>query len=93
MERSVGVEEARSRLGQLTDEVAQADESVVLTRRGRAVAVLVSTSEYRRLVEERRRLAQTELQSRLAEVRRRVADAGLDTSVVEEAIEAARRAE
>jgi prevent-host-death family protein len=93
MERSVGVEEARSRLGKLADEVAQDDESVVLTRRGRAVAVLVSASEYRRLVEERRRLARAELQSRLTEVRRRVADAGLETSVVQEAIEAARRAE
>jgi antitoxin YefM len=93
MERCVGVEEARTRLGQLADEVAEAGEAVVLTRRGHAVAVLVSTSEYRRLVEERRRLAQAELQSRLAEVRRRVAAAGLDTSVIEEAIEAARRAE
>lgn len=93
MERSVGVDEARARLGQLADEVARADESVVLTRRGRAVAVLISAAEYRRLVEERRRYARAELQSHLAEVRRRVADAGPDTSVVEEAIDAVRRAE
>jgi prevent-host-death family protein len=93
MERSVGVDEARARLGQLGDEVARADESVVLTRRGRALAVLVSASEYRRLMEERRRLARAELQSRLNEVRRRVAEATLDIAVVGEAMEAARRAE
>ncbi|MGI8824370.1 MAG: type II toxin-antitoxin system Phd/YefM family antitoxin [Chloroflexota bacterium] len=93
MERSVGVEEARSRLGQLADEVAEADESVVLTRRGHAVAVLVSAAEYRRLMDERRRLARAELEDRLADVRQRVAAAGLDTSVVEEAIAAARRVE
>lgn len=93
MERSVGVEEARSRLGRLADEVAEADESVVLTRRGHAVAVLVSAAEYRRLRDERRRLARAELEDRLTDVRQRVADAGLDTSVVEEAIAAARRVE
>lgn len=93
MERMVGVEEARSRLGQLADEVSEADESVVLTRRGRAVAVLISAAEYRRLVDERRHRARAELQDRLAEVRHRIAEAGLDTSVVEEAIAAARRTE
>jgi prevent-host-death family protein len=93
MERSVGVEEARARLGQLADEVAQADDSVVLTRRGRAVAVLVSAAEYRRLLEERRRLARAGLQARLVEVRQRIADAGLDTSVIDEAIDAAGRVE
>jgi prevent-host-death family protein len=57
----MGVEEARARLGQLADDVGRADESVVLTRRGRAVAVLISPAEYRRLLEERRRLARAEL--------------------------------
>jgi prevent-host-death family protein len=89
MERSIGVEEARARLGQLADEVAHG-EPVVLTRRGRALAVLVSTDEYERLVEERRRRAREELAAHLAEVRERVAAAGLDVSVVEEAISAAR---
>jgi prevent-host-death family protein len=87
------VEEARARLGQLADEVAEADEPVVLTRRGRAVAVLISAAEYRRLIEEHRQLARAELQARLVEVRQRVADAGLDASIVEEAIDAARRVE
>lgn len=91
MARSIGVEEARARLGRLAEEVAAADDAVVLTRRGRALAVLLSPAEYERLQESRRRLAQVELAARLGEVRERVAAAGLDVSVVEEAIAAARR--
>lgn len=90
MERTIGVDRARARLGQIAEEVAAGDEPVVLTRRGQAVAVLVSTSEYDRLVEVKRKLAQEELQVRLAEIRKDVAAAGLDVSVVDEAISAAR---
>ena len=93
MERTIGVDKARSKLGQLAEEVAVDDEAVVLTRRGQAVAVLVSPAEYDRLTETRRRTAQGELRARLAEVRQSVADAGLDVSVVDEAITAARATE
>jgi prevent-host-death family protein len=93
MERTIGVDKARSRLGQLAEEVGADDEAVVLTRRGQAVAVLVSPAEYDRLTETRRRTAQEELRARLAEVRQSVADAGLDVSVVDEAITAARATE
>lgn len=93
MERTIGVDKARTKLGQLTEEVAADDEAVVLTRRGQAVAVLVSPAEYDRLIETRRRAAQDELRARLAQVRKSVADAGLDVSVVDEAITAARAAE
>jgi prevent-host-death family protein len=78
---------------QIAEEIAADDAPVVLTRRGQAVAVLVSPSEYDRLVETKRKMAQEELRTRLAEVRKRVADAGLDVSVVDEAIMAARAAE
>lgn len=90
MERTIGVEKARSRLGQLAEEVAADAEAVVLTRRGQAVAVLVSPAEYERLTEVRRRMARLELRERLEKVRQSVADAGLDVSVVDEAIAAAR---
>lgn len=93
MERSIGVDKARTRLSQLAEEVAAEDEAVVLTRRGEALAVLVSPAEYDRLTETRRRVAQEELRGRLAQVRQSVADAGLDVSVVDEAITAARAAE
>jgi prevent-host-death family protein len=93
MERTIGVDKARSKLGQLADEVAADDEPVVLTRRGEALAVLVSPAEYDRLIETRRHVAQEELRARLAQVRQSVADAGLDVSVVDEAITAARAAE
>jgi antitoxin YefM len=89
----IGVDKARAKLGQIADEIAADDEAVVLTRRGQAVAVLVSPSEYDRLVETKREVAQEKLRARLAEVRRKVADAGLDVSVVDEAITAARAAE
>jgi antitoxin YefM len=92
MERTIGVDKARARLGQIADEIVAEDEAVVLTRRGQAVAVLISPAEYEALLEQRRRLAREELQARLAEVRASVASAGLDVSVVDEAIEAARAA-
>jgi prevent-host-death family protein len=92
MERTIGVDKARARLGQLADEIVAEDEAVVLTRRGQAVAVLISPADYDELLELRRRLAREELQARLAEVRASVASAGLDVSVVDEAIEAARAA-
>jgi len=84
------VEEARIRLGQLADEVGEG-EPVVLTRRGRVVAVLLSPSEYDRLLEGDRRLARQELEERLSRAREAVAAAGLDVSLVEDAVKAARR--
>lgn len=56
------------------------------------MAVLISPAEYDALLELRRRMAREALQARLAEVRASVASAGLDVSVVDEAIEAARAA-
>lgn len=93
MERTIGVDKARAKLGQIAEEVASDDEAVVLTRRGAAVAVLISPSEYDSLIESRRRLAREDLQARLVEVRKSVLAAGLDVSVVDEAITAARSAE
>ncbi|MDA8398769.1 MAG: type II toxin-antitoxin system prevent-host-death family antitoxin [Actinomycetota bacterium] len=90
MERTIGVDKARARLGQLAEEVAAEDEAVVLTRRGEVLAVIVSPAEYERLTEARRRVAREELRERLAQVRKSVADAGLDVSVIDEAIAAAR---
>ncbi|MGH2849447.1 MAG: type II toxin-antitoxin system Phd/YefM family antitoxin, partial [Solirubrobacteraceae bacterium] len=69
MERTIGVDKARAKLGQLAEEVGADNEPVVLTRRGQPLAVLVSPVEYERLVEARRRAAQEELRTRLAEVR------------------------
>jgi len=93
MERTIGVDKARAKLGEIADEIAEDDEPVVLTRRGQPVAVLVSPSDYDSLVESRRRMASRDLQARLVEVRESVAAAGLDVSVVDEAITAARAAE
>jgi prevent-host-death family protein len=92
VERTVGVEEARTQLGQLADEVSRGSEVVVLTRRGRPIAVLMGPTEYQRTLEARRRVAQEELQQRVAKLREAVAKAGLDRSLVDDAIAAARAA-
>lgn len=90
MERFVGVEEARSKLGQLVDDVGRGGEPVVFTKRGRALAVLLSREEYTRVKEASTRLARGELQDRLAKIRRRVLRAGLEPDVVDEAVAAVR---
>lgn len=89
-ERMVGVEEARSSLGRLVDDVARGDEVVALTKRGRARAVLISRDEYARLVQIGNRDARAELRQRLAEIRRTIKAAGLDPSVVDDAVAAER---
>jgi prevent-host-death family protein len=92
MERSMGVEQARNQLGRLADEVSDESDVVVLTRRGRPVAVLMGPAEYERVNEARRQLARDELQLRVTQLREAVAAAGLDISLVDEAIAAARAA-
>lgn len=92
MERTIGVDKARAKLCQLAEEVAADDGAIILTRRGEILAVLVSPAKYERLIETSRRAAQEELRARLAQVRQNVADAGLEVSVVDEAIAAARTA-
>lgn len=91
MERVVGIESARGKLGQLLDEVARSGEPIVLAKRGQSLGVLLSREEYSRLKEASTRLARAELTERLAKARRQIKSAGLDPSVVDEAIEAARR--
>ncbi len=92
MERSMGVEQARNQLGRLADEVSDESDVVVLTRRGRPVAVLMGPAEYERVNEARRQLARDELQLRVTQLREAVTAAGLDISLVDEAIAAARAA-
>ncbi len=92
MERSLGVERARNQLGRLVDEVSEKSDVVVLTKRGRPVAILMGPAEYERGNEARRQLARDELQLRVDQLRAAVARAGLDTSLVDDAIAAARSA-
>jgi prevent-host-death family protein len=93
MERFYGVEEARGHLGRLVEEVASTGEHVALTKRGKALAVIVSRDEYAQLRQLMAERARSELATRLATVRRQVEDLGLDPEVVDLAIDAARRAE
>jgi antitoxin YefM len=91
VERMIGIEEARGRLGVLAGEVAAGGEPVVLTRRGQALAVLVSRDEYSRLKEAATEVVRAELEARLEEVRRSVREAGLAPDAVDEAIAMSRK--
>jgi prevent-host-death family protein len=92
MERFMGIEEARGKLGDLAQEVEQRGEPVVLTRRGRPLAVLLSRDEYGRFKLSETAAARAELERHLAKVRHSVRGTALKRSVVDEAIAAVRRA-
>lgn len=89
VERFVGVEEARSTLGRLAEDVAGGDE-VWLTKRGRPLAVLVGRDEFNRLRTAASQAERAELARRLADARQRVAEAGLDPAIIDEAFAAVR---
>jgi prevent-host-death family protein len=91
MERFIGVEEARACLGRLVEEVAEGAEPIILARRGRARAVLVNLDDYGFLKDEKFREARDELEGLLTGVRKRIGAAGVDRSVVDEAIAAVRK--
>lgn len=91
MERFLGVEEARGQLGQLAEQVSGGGDPVVLARRGQALAVLVSRDEYAQFKEAATKDAREQLEHRLADIRDKVTRAGLDPSIVDEAVTAARR--
>ena len=89
-ERMIGVEEARGKLGQLVSEVASGGGPVQVMKWGQAMCVLVSKDEYVKLKTTATQYARAELARRLEEVRTRVLEAGLDPSVIDEAMEVAR---
>jgi PHD/YefM family antitoxin component YafN of YafNO toxin-antitoxin module len=91
MERSVGIEEARGRLGELADQVAESGEAVVLCRRGMARAMLIDREHYLRYKVAMNAEARAELERLLGKIESQIAAAGLDRSLVTEAIEAARK--
>lgn len=90
MERFIGVEEARAKLGQLVEEVAEGGNAVALTKRGRALAMIVGREEYGRIKQIASERARERLAKQLLHTRRQIKAAGLDPGVVEEAIRAAR---
>jgi prevent-host-death family protein len=91
VERFVGVEAARSALGRLVEEVATAGDVVALTKRGKALAVLVSRDEYTQMKRAASERARSELGDALGAARRAAREAGLGVDVIDEAIAAARR--
>lgn len=90
-DRTIGVEEARGKLGQLLDEVNASGEPITISKRGSTYGVLISRQEYARLKLAASRLAREELAARLAQARDAVAKAGVDPSEVDEAIAEVRK--
>lgn len=91
MERFLGVEDARGSLGRLVEEVAGGSDVIALTKRGKALAMLVSREEYVQMKLAATERARMELSEALGSARDAVREAGLDAGVVDEAIAAARR--
>ncbi len=91
MEAVIGVEDARAKLGRIVEEVAAGSAPVVLTRRGRALAVVLSREEYAELKDLATRQARAELRRRLGRVRERVQAKGLRREAVNEAISSVRK--
>lgn len=91
MERLVALEQARRTLGQLIKEVAAHREAVIIARKARDKAVLLSLDEYRRLKALEARDAERRFLEALARIHADVAASGLDPSVVEEAVREVRR--
>lgn len=91
MERFLGVEEARGRLGQLAEEVAAGGEPIILSKRGRALAVIMSRDEYSKLKRAATEQVRAELLARLAEIRKKIQQAGLEPEAVDEAISTSRK--
>lgn len=87
----MGIEEARGRLGEIAERVAEGGDAVVLAKRGRARAVLVDREEYARFKEHSTRAARAELQKLLPQIQSQIEQAGLDRKMVRDAIEASRR--
>jgi len=91
VERFVGVDDARGSLGRLVEEVAAGGDVVALTKRGKALAVLVSRDEYMQMKLAATERARVELGEALGTARSAVREAGMDITVIDEAIAAARR--
>ncbi len=91
MERTVGIEEARGRLGELADEVAGGSDPVVLSRRGIARAMLIDRDKYLRFKVHQSREDRAELERLLVRVETQMEHVGLDRSSVREALEIVRR--
>ena len=91
MERTLGIEEARGRLGEIAEEVAEGGEPVILAKRGRARAVLVDREEYARFKEQSTRAARAELQKLLPQIQAEIERAGLDRTSIRRAIDASQR--
>ncbi len=90
MEKIIGVDEARAKLGTLVKEVSNYGKSVVITRRSKDQAVLIGRDEYIKLREIEAENARIKLRDAIKKIRDFIKEEGLSAEEVEEAIKAVR---
>jgi len=90
MEKIIGVDEARAKLGTLVKEVSNYGRSVVITRRSKDQAVLIGRDEYIKLREIEAENARIKLGDVIKKIRDFIKEEGLSAEEVEEAIKAVR---
>jgi prevent-host-death family protein len=91
MEKTIPVEEARRKLGQLIVEVASSKEPVIIARRNSEKAVLMNYNEYERLQAQEARAAEERFESALQRIHAAVREARVKPQAVKSAIRKARR--
>lgn len=82
--RVIGVDEARTRLGRLVEQVAGDGRPVFLRRRGRSRAVIVAIGDYARLRRALESIARDRLGQELMNARRVMLNLGLPPDSTEE---------
>jgi len=92
MEKIIGVDEARAKLGTLVKEVSNYGKSVVITRRSKNQAVLIGRDEYIKLKEIEAQNARIKLRSVIKKIEDLIKEEGLSAEEVEEAIKIVRSA-
>jgi len=92
MEKIIGVDEARAKLGTLVKEVSNYGKSVVITRRSKNQAVLIGRDEYIKLKEIEAQNARIKLRSVIKKIKDLIKEEGLSAEEVEEAIKIVRSA-
>lgn len=92
MEKIIGVDEARAKLGSLVKEVSNCGEPVIITRRSKDKAVLLGRDEYIKLKEMEAENARIKLRSVIKKIRDFIKEEGLSVGEVEEAIKVVRSA-
>lgn len=90
MEDVLGVEEARRTLGELVSNVSGTNKAVIITRRTKEKAVLLSYEEYKKLQDMAATFSSMKVAESLSRIHVAVKNAGVPSSAVADAIQEVR---